>query len=85
MLLWYCNKLEYIVRSFTRTWLDSRHDTETFKELCCALQMDLEPNIVSMHKLFVMATEHVLTTLSHHAQSNRHVPILELQPSRVES
>jgi hypothetical protein len=78
MLLWYCNKLEYIVRSFTRTWLDSRRDTETFKGLCTAMQNELEPRIVSMHRLFVLAKDHVLLTLSRYATSQKHLPILEL-------
>ncbi len=78
MLLWYCNKLEYIVRSFTRTWLDSRQEDESFKSLCTALQADLEANIVSMHSLFVIAKDHVLTTLSNYAQSQKHAPILEM-------
>ena len=78
MLLWFCNKLEYIIRSFTRTWLDSRNESETFKTLCCSLQMDLEPSIVKMHKLFVIAKDHVIETLSRHIESQRHQPILEL-------
>ena len=82
MLLWYCNKLEYIVRSFTRTWLDSRQEEDTFKTLCCSLQRDLEPNIVSMHALFVTGKDHVLATLAHYAQSNKHAPILELPASK---
>jgi hypothetical protein len=83
MLLWYCNKLEYIVRSFTRTWLDSRHEEETFKSLCCALQRDIEPQILSMHALFVTAKAHVLATLAQYAKSNKHAPILELPTSGV--
>jgi hypothetical protein len=78
MLLWFCNKLEYIIRSFTRTWLDSRNESETFKTLCCSLQMDLEPSIVKMHKLFVIAKDHVVETLGRHVESQKHQPILEL-------
>ena len=78
MLLWFCNKLEYIVRSFTRTWLDSRLDSETFKSLCCSLQQDLEPSIQKMHMLFVIAKNHVVETLSRYSESLKHQPILEL-------
>jgi hypothetical protein len=80
MLLWYCNKLEYIVRSFTRTWLDSRSEDESFKELCCALRAEIDPSITGMHSLFVMAKDHVLSTLGHYAQSQKLTPILEMAP-----
>jgi hypothetical protein len=63
MLLWYCNKLEYIIRSFTRTWLDSRDEQETFESQCLAIEKELHLVIVSMHKLFVVATHHIKNTL----------------------
>ena len=76
MLLWYCNKLEYVVRSHTRTWLDNRGEDETFKTLCCALQAELEPAIAKMHSLFVIAKDHVLATLRRYAQSHQYEPVL---------
>jgi hypothetical protein len=78
MLLWYCNKMEYIVRCFTRTWLDSRPDSETFKSLCCALGAEMEPSVVRMHALFVVGKAHVLSTVSTFVESHRHEPILEM-------
>lgn len=78
MLLWYCNKLEYIVRSYTRTWLDIRSEDETFKDICCALQVDMESQIVQMHKLFLVAKEHVLCTLKQYTDCHKLAPILEL-------
>ena len=76
MLLWYCNKLEYVVRSHTRTWLDNHGEDETFKTLCCALQAELEPAIAKMHSLFVIAKDHVLATLRRYAQSHQYEPVL---------
>jgi hypothetical protein len=76
MFLWYCNKLEYIVRCYTRTWLDGRGEGETFKDMCCALRDELEPTIVRMHTLFVTAKAHVLKTLQHHALDNQYEPVL---------
>jgi len=71
MLLWYCNKLEYIIRSFTRTWLDSRDEQESFESQCRAIEEELGPQILSMHKLFVMAQNHILSTLKHYEKTNR--------------
>lgn len=76
MLLWYCNKLEYVIRCFTRTWLDTRQDTETFKTLCCSLRDDMDPTIVRMHALFVSGRSHVLATIAHHARQNQYEPVL---------
>ena len=78
MLLWYCNKMEYIIRCFTRTWLDSRPESETFKSLCCALGEEMEPSIVRMHSLFVAAKAHVLSTIHAYVENHRHAPILSM-------
>ena len=84
MLLWYCNKLEYIIRCFTRTWLDGRPDGETFKTLCCALRDEIDPTVARMHGLFVSAKDHVLETISRHTQSNQYEPVLSMLPTQPE-
>jgi hypothetical protein len=71
MLLWYCNKIEYIVRSFTRTWLDSREESETFQNQCEAIQVDLESQINAMYRLFVVSKQHIMSTLKHYEQNHR--------------
>jgi hypothetical protein len=71
MLLWYCNKLEYIIRSFTRTWLDSRDDQETFESQCLAIQIELRPSVEAMHKLFVVARDHIMRTLEKYRESHK--------------
>ena len=82
MLLWYCNKLEYIIRSYTRTWIDMHQgEAETFSELCRVMRAEQEPTIARMHALFVVALQHVFTTLQHHARTNTHAPVLSLQPT----
>jgi hypothetical protein len=80
MLLWFCNKTEYIVRCFTRTWIDSRPESETFKSLCCALGTEMEPSVVRMHSLFVVGKAHILATVAAFVESHRHEPILEMPP-----
>lgn len=79
MLLWYCNKLEYVVRSFTRTWLDSRSTDETFQQTCCKMRDELDPQVASMHKLFVAAHRHIASTLSHYAQAQKLTLVLEVK------
>ena len=71
MLLWYCNKIEYIILSFTRTWLDTRDESETFQSQCEAIQSELADKIAAMHRLFVVSKAHVLSTLSHYEQNHR--------------
>ena len=85
MLLWYCNKLEYIIRSYTRTWMDTHHtDVETFRDLCTVMCTEQESTIVRMHGLFVMALGHVFATLRHHAHQNTHTPVLCLHKEKKE-
>ena len=79
MLLWYCNKLEYIIRSFTRTWLDARNEEETFQETCNAILDDMNHRIIAMHKLFVLAKHHISTTLEKYSESNKISLILDLK------
>jgi len=71
MLLWFCNKLEYIVRSMTRTWLDMQVSDDTFQVLCCKLQEEMDPQIVQMYKLFISAQKHVVTTLEQYSKSQK--------------
>ena len=76
MLLWLCNKLEYIIRCFTRDWLDNRTDGETMTTLCERLREELEPTITKMHRLFTIGRRHVLATLAQHTHSHQFTPVL---------
>jgi hypothetical protein len=67
MFLWFCNKLEYIVRSYTRTWMDA-HSSDflsktSTKDLCEALQAEMEPLVGNMFRFFGVARTHVHNTL----------------------
>ena len=69
MMLWYCNKLEYIIRCYTRTWLGMRgEDGGSFKELCERLCVDVEPTVQRMHRLFCIAYAHVGESLRLYSQ-----------------
>lgn len=79
MLLWYCNKLEYVIRSFTRTWLDTRSEDDTFQDICKAISHEMASRIVSMHRLFVVAKDHILKTLEKYSENNKVSLILNLE------
>jgi uncharacterized UPF0160 family protein len=79
MLLWYCNKLEYIIRSFTRTWLDARNEDETFQDTCHAILKDMNQRIIAMHKLFVVAKHHIMSTLAKYSETNKIALILDIK------
>lgn len=69
MLLWYCNKIEYIIRSYTRTWLDSRSDQETYEAQCRAIQSEMEGVQQSMYNLFTSGKRHITETLKKYEKS----------------
>ena len=71
MLLWFCNKIEYIIRSFTRTWLDSRNEDDTYQDICKVMPDELSECIAQMHKLFVVARNHITCTLEKYTESCR--------------
>lgn len=79
MLLWYCNKIEYIIRSFTRTWLDSHSGEETFQSICCKMQEEMEDQVVSMHKLFTAAHSHTMKTLERYTEAHKMSLFLEVK------
>lgn len=79
MLLWYCNKLEYVIRSFTRTWLDSRPEDDTYRVICASLHDEMAPKIASMHRLFVVAKTHIMRTLETYANAHKLSLFLNLQ------
>ena len=70
MFLWYCNKIEYIVRSYTRTWCDLYSDNETSTEQqCLKFSTDMKDNIKQMYELFLVAYSHVTNTLNHYSKT----------------
>jgi hypothetical protein len=79
MLLWYCNKLEYIIRSFIRTWLDSRGEDETFQEICKSIHEEMSNRIDSMHRLFVVAKSHIMKTLEKYSETQKILLFLEMK------
>lgn len=79
MMLWLCNKIEYVVRSVCRGWMDGRESTETYKELCEAIKGEQSEFIRNMHKLFSAAYSHVTQTLENYCNENTTAPVLNMQ------
>ena len=68
MLLWYCYKIEYIVRCCVRAWIDDhvqQNDETTFKHIAHRLQ-EMRPQIKQMHDLFLVAQDHIIASLQAH-------------------
>ena len=65
LMLWYCSKLEYVVRSCAKAWLerqDSR-DEMNFREMCDSFTPETKEYCESLFQIFVRSLRHVNKTL----------------------
>ena len=65
LMLWYCSKLEYVVRSCAKAWMerqDSR-DEANFREMCEAFTAETKDYCGQLHEIFVRSLAHVHKTL----------------------
>jgi hypothetical protein len=65
LMLWYCSKLEYVVRSCAKAWLerqDSR-DEANFREMCEAFTGESREYCEQLHQVFMRSLGHVHRTL----------------------
>ena len=76
LLLWYCNKIEYIIRSFTRNWVDQQTEAQDFKTLCENIQNTFTPHITKIHNLFMLSHDHVVQSLHLLIAAQLHRPII---------
>jgi hypothetical protein len=65
LMLWYCNKLEYVVRSCAKAWLEKQGDRGevNYKRLCEMFQEDTDDFCDSLHGVFTRSFAHVSKTL----------------------
>lgn len=65
LMLYYIHRLEHVVRSFTKSWLEEQDPDLTMAELTksFAAQEDL---MRSMHRAFVEGSQHVVESLQHY-------------------
>lgn len=92
LMLWYCSKLEYVVRSCAKAWLENQSaqdplnldsDSTNFKSLCQIFTEDTKEYCGQLHQIFTKCFDHVnrtLDVLMHYSLEHR-----VLEPSRLES
>ena len=79
LLLWYLNKIEYIIRSYVRHWLETNQATVkelNFRGVCDLIQTVFPEKIQVMHKLFNLSYQHVSASLALLQQNQMHRVIL---------
>ena len=76
LMLWYCSKLEYVVRSCAKAWLE-RQDTReqiNFRDQCECFTPETKDYSESLYQIFVRSLAHVNKTLDilmHHSLEQR--------------
>jgi hypothetical protein len=76
LMLWYCSKLEYVVRSCAKAWLERQIDREdkSFKELCEKFEDETTEYCCQLHGVLTRSYNHVgktLDLLMHYALEHR--------------
>jgi hypothetical protein len=61
LMLWYCSKLEYVVRSCAKAWLEKDGRDGNFKDLCEAFTQ--ETDYLALNQIFLRSLGHVHKTL----------------------
>lgn len=77
LLLWYFNKIEYIIRSCVRFWMDGQCKDLSNKQLCEKIKIDFEMKIEKMYQLCVISFEHVFSSLKYLIEQKIRRPILQ--------
>lgn len=77
VLLWYVSKIEYIIRSCTKHWLDGVKDNkEDYTALCERFQLDNEALSTKMGQLFQKGYEYVENSIDLYRQQFQALPVL---------
>lgn len=76
LMLWFCSKLEYVVRSCAKAWLERQADREekSFKELCEKFKDETDEYCRQLHGVLERSYCHVgktLDVLMHYALEHR--------------
>ena len=75
-MLWYCSKLEYVVRSCAKAWLERQdlREEANFREMCEAFTAETREYSASLHQVFARSLAHIhgtLDALMHHTLEHR--------------
>lgn len=63
LFLWFINKIEYVIRSYVRAWLDKQPTGQNNATLCQSIQDDMQNKTEDLHQLFLLAYQHVHQSL----------------------
>ena len=65
LMLWYCSKLEYVIRSCAKAWLErqSSREDRNFKSLCEQFKDETDDYCLSLYGVFARSCAHVNRTL----------------------
>lgn len=80
IFLWFTAKIEYIIRSCTKQWLEAQEKTD-YTQLCELFRADNEALIQQMGTLFRKAADYVQATIELYRQQFHVVPVLKPPPS----
>ena len=83
LMLWYCSKLEYVVRSCTKAWIERQGDREdlNFRCLCEKFKAETEDFCESLHGVLSRSCAHVNRSLDVLMHLSLEQPVLEAPAS----
>lgn len=79
VMLWFCSKLEYVVRACTKQWIEAnglRPENTNFTELCEAFAEQNEVLVHDLHRLFERGMAYICTSLNKHLEQHVLSPML---------
>ena len=73
LMLWYCSKLEYVVRSCAKAWLERQdlREEANFREMCYLFTTETREYSPSRHQIFTCSLAHIHGALMHHTLEHR--------------
>lgn len=79
IFLWYCAKLEYVIRSYTKHWLELKSlkpDQGSYTALCEDFSTDNKEFCKDLYALFIKAFDYVTRSLQEHKKLTDVQPVL---------
>ena len=76
LMLWYCSKIEYVVRSCAKAWLERQdgRDGTNYRDMCEAFTSETKAHLEQLHQIFARSLAHVgksLDLLMHQSLERR--------------
>jgi len=79
VMLWFCSKLEYVVRACTKQWIESnglRPEPGNFTELCEAFAEQNDGLVQDLYRLFERGMAYICASLNKHLEQHVLAPVL---------